>query len=63
MQKEHYLTAIKVALIVGTILNIINSFDYIVRGEWDVSLVLKALSTYCVPFFVSIYSSWSALKD
>jgi hypothetical protein len=62
MRKESYYTAIKVALIIGTVLNMINSYDAIIGGEWSLKLILKILLTYCVPFGVSLYSYWKATK-
>lgn len=63
MRKENYFTAIKLALVVGTILNLINSYDAIFQSIWSFKLILKILMTYSVPFFVSIYSSWKATKS
>lgn len=62
MQKQNFITAIKIALIVGTILNTINSYDAIVHGSLNSKLIFKILLTYCVPFCVSLYSSWKATK-
>ncbi len=62
MRKENYFTAIKVALLIGTVLNLINSYDSIFKGEWSIKLLFKILLTYCVPFAVSLYSSWKAIK-
>lgn len=62
MRKENYVTAIKISLVIGTILNLINSYDSICSAEWSVKLIFKILLTYSVPFFVSIYSSWKATK-
>tara|TARA_Y100001956_G_scaffold68662_1_gene71387 strand:+ start:6190 stop:6393 length:204 start_codon:yes stop_codon:yes gene_type:complete len=53
--------AIIIALIVGTILNLINQWDailYDTQINW-----LKLCLTYCVPFIVSLVSSWLALRD
>lgn len=63
MQKQNYFTAIKIALIVGTILNIINSYEAICSNLWSSKLIFKILLTYCVPFCVSIYSSYIATKS
>ncbi|WP_350333765.1 nitrate/nitrite transporter NrtS [Coralliovum pocilloporae] len=53
--------SIKVAVIVGTLLNLINQGDRIfVTGDPD---LLKLVLTYLVPFCVSSYGAWSALKD
>jgi len=52
--------SLKIALIVGTILNIINQYE----GMMGFAPVVwwKAALTYCVPFCVSTYAAWSALK-
>ncbi|MDC5840902.1 nitrate/nitrite transporter NrtS [Vibrio europaeus] len=53
--------AIVIALVVGTLLNIINQYDAIFGAlslNW-----LKACLTYCVPFSVSLFSSWLANRD
>ncbi|MBI3520395.1 MAG: nitrate/nitrite transporter NrtS [Bacteroidetes bacterium] len=63
MQKKNYFTAIKIALFVGTILNLINSYDLIFQNNWSAKLVLKILFTYSVPFFVSLFSSYKALRN
>lgn len=50
-----------VAVIVGTILNVINQGDVILAGgvpNWS-----KLTLTYVVPFLVASFGSWSALKD
>lgn len=51
-----YQRALKVALLVGTALNLINSGDFLLAGHlpphpWKIPL------TYLVPFAVSLYSS------
>ena len=49
-----------VALIVGTILNVINQGDVLWSGsriDW-----LKALLTYSVPFCVATYGAYNALR-
>lgn len=62
MRKENYYTAIRISLLIGTVLNLINSYEAIIGGEWSLKLTLKILLTYCVPFGVSLYSSWKATK-
>jgi len=49
-----------VAAVVGTILNLINQSDAMMGAEpivWG-----KIVLTYMVPFVVSTYAAWSALK-
>ena len=48
--------ALITALIVGTILTLINHGDYIIQGSWPP--VAKILLTYCVPYCVT---TWGAV--
>lgn len=53
-------SALRVALVVGTLLNLINQPEALLG---DAPVVWgKALLTYCVPFAVASYGSWSALR-
>jgi len=47
---------LKVALVVGTILTIINQGDVIASGDISPGLLIKILLNYCVPYFVSVYA-------
>ncbi|MCB2051517.1 MAG: nitrate/nitrite transporter NrtS [Novosphingobium sp.] len=53
--------SIWVAVLVGTLLNLINQGD-VLTGAHDL-VVWKLLLTYCVPFFVASYGSYSALSS
>ncbi|WP_081455014.1 nitrate/nitrite transporter NrtS [Vibrio caribbeanicus] len=50
-----------IALVVGSILNVINQYDAFF-GE-EVIRPIQAALTYCVPFCVSLFSAWLASKD
>ena len=50
--KKAFLTA----LVVGTVLTIINHGDFILAGDWP--SLLKVLLTYCVPYCVT---TWGAM--
>jgi hypothetical protein len=52
-----------VALIVGSILVVINHGDAIVHGDVDAGRLLRIALTMGVPYCVSTYSSVSALRD
>lgn len=61
MRKRTVKRAFVIALIVGTILNLINQWDVLLSSSefnW-----LKGLLTYSVPFIVSIVSSWLAERE
>ena len=51
--------SVMVAVIVGTILNVINQ-GHALAGEADFRL-WTAMLTYCVPFFVSSYGAYAGL--
>ncbi len=59
-RRETVVRAIKVAVIVGPILIIINHHDALLRFELHHHLYIKIALTFLVPYFVSAYSSASA---
>ena len=48
--------SIKMALVVGTLLAVINHGQTIVTGHFTSDRLLPLLLTYCVPFSVAMYS-------
>ncbi|MBU2983294.1 nitrate/nitrite transporter NrtS [Lentibacter algarum] len=54
------LRSLKVAIVVGTALNLINQYDA-VFGDSNFSM-LKAALTYCVPFCVATYGAVMAME-
>ncbi len=63
MNKKNITTALLVAVIVGTVLNIINSYDVFVHGAFTGKNVIRITLTYITPFCVSLYSSIKATKQ
>lgn len=59
-RRETIFRAIKVALVVGPILIIINHHDSLLNLELSHDLYLKIALTFLVPFCVSAYSSAQA---
>jgi hypothetical protein len=59
-RRETVLRAIKVALVVGPILIIINHHDALLRLELHRHLYFKIILTFLVPYCVSAYSSAQA---
>ncbi len=55
--------AIRVSLIVGTLLVLINHGDALLRGEFGLLRSLKIVLTYLVPYCVSSYASVAAILD
>lgn len=53
LRREHLRRTLAIALVVGTILMLINHFDTIVSGEATSATWVKVALTYCVPFVVS----------
>ncbi len=54
-----FIKALKIAIVVGTILNLINQGDALVALEMEKISWGKLLLTYCVPFLVSTYTAIS----
>lgn len=54
-QPRHLRTTVPLALVVGTVLFVINQLDVVVRGHADAGTVAKIALTYLVPFSVSNY--------
>ena len=55
--------ALRIALIVGTLLIIINHGPALLSGDLSPMRVLQILLTYLVPYGVSTYSSVMASRD
>lgn len=53
----------RVAILVGTILIIINYFDRVLAGSLVTIDYFKMAMTYCVPFFVSTHASVSSIME
>jgi hypothetical protein len=52
-RREHLRRTVKIALVVGTILTLINQLDVIAKGDATALTWVKAGLNYCVPFVVS----------
>jgi hypothetical protein len=52
--------SVRIALLVGTLLALINHGEYLLQGRVTGVLALKILATYTVPFTVA---TWSALVN
>ncbi|MEO6720560.1 MAG: nitrate/nitrite transporter NrtS [Ferruginibacter sp.] len=63
VQRKNVYTALLVALIVGTVLNLINSYDTFLMGNFTNRNIMRIVLTYITPFCVSLYSSTRALKE
>ncbi len=63
MQAKNIKNALIIALVVGSLLNTINSYDVIWEGNFTVRNSIKIILTYITPFCVSLYSSTLASKS
>ena len=45
------------ALVVGTVLTILNQGDALLSGQWNNALFWKIPLTFCVPFIVATYGA------
>jgi hypothetical protein len=55
-------TSTKTALVVGTVLGLINHFDSIVRRQFNATEIIQILITFVVPFVVATYSAAKHLQ-
>ncbi|PCI19081.1 MAG: hypothetical protein COB62_06010 [Piscirickettsiaceae bacterium] len=55
VQRQIMWRALKVALIIGTLLNVINHFDVFYGESVNIQTVTQILLTYIVPYFVSTH--------
>lgn len=62
MLSKNIKNALIIAVVVGTILNTINSYDVIWESNFTFRNVLRIVLTYITPFCVSLYSSTLASK-
>lgn len=63
MTKANIITACIVAIVIGSLLNIINSFEIIMgQASFTTGKIIKIALTYITPFFVSLYSSVKATR-
>jgi hypothetical protein len=62
LTQEVIIVALKMALIVGTILGLINHGNGLIEGTLTSTQVLQIIITYSVPYCVSTYSSVKAIQ-
>jgi hypothetical protein len=63
MTKKNISRALLTALLIGTMLNIINSYDVFMEGKMTSRNIIRVMLTYITPFCVSLYSSMKAVKQ
>ena len=63
MNKKNIPAALLVAVVIGSLLNLINSYDVFIEGKFTNRNVIKIILTYITPFCVSLYSSVKATKQ
>ena len=54
--------SVVVAVVVGTILTLLNQGDGLLTGQWNNALYWKIPLTYCVPFLVATYGALTAAR-
>jgi hypothetical protein len=63
INKKNISTALLIALTVGSMLNLINSYDVFWEGKFTVKNMIRIALTYITPFCVSLYSSNKAVNQ
>jgi hypothetical protein len=62
-QRTVYVRAIKVALVVGTILALINHGDTLLQGALSAKALFQITLTYLVPYAVSTYANVEEIRN
>lgn len=62
MNSENIGRALLVALVIGTVLNLINSYDVVIEKQFTNRNIMRITLTYITPFCVSLYSSIKATQ-
>lgn len=62
MTNKNIYRAIIVAVVIGSILNVINSYDVLWERNFNLRNVFRITLTFITPFCVSLYSSTKAQK-
>ena len=57
LEKRCIARSLKVALLVGTVLALINHYDSIISASFSLAVTLQILVTYAVPYSVSTFGS------
>jgi hypothetical protein len=60
--REVVLRAIRVSIVVGTVLALINHGDVLLSGDMNGTALFKIILTYFVPFGVALYSGARARR-
>ena len=55
--------AVRIAVVVGFVLAIINHGNMLISGQISWEIVCKIFVTFCVPYCVSTYSSVLAVRE
>lgn len=63
MNKKNITTALLAALVIGSVLNAINSYNVFLNGDFTSISITRIVLTYITPFCVSLYSSVRATKQ
>jgi len=63
MNKKNLITALLVALVIGSLLNLINSYDVFIKSDFSGKNLFKIMLTYIIPFCVSLFSSINASRQ
>ena len=54
--------SLKVAVVVGTVLTLLNQGDTIISGAWPTALYWKIPLTFCVPFLVATFGALTNIR-
>ncbi len=60
LERSTVVTGLQVALVVGTVLNLINQWEALYTLDWQALDPAQMVMTFCVPYLVSTYATIKA---
>ncbi|MBL4662382.1 MAG: nitrate/nitrite transporter NrtS [Flavobacteriaceae bacterium] len=57
LEKDIVISSLKLAIVVGSVLNLINQGEYLVSFQWEAISWSKFALTFVAPYLVSSYAS------
>jgi len=63
MNKRNITVALLAAILIGSLMNLVNNYDVFTGNRFTGRNVFKIVLTYIIPFCVSLYSSVRATKQ
>ena len=61
--KGNFIAALKVSLVVGISLSVINQYHHILSLQFNTEVVIKLIMNFIIPFLVASYSRYTLIRE